>query len=72
MEAKRIDDHADIWKKLQGLKTENNPGKSVSSTSGRSPGLSVPIPCSVVPYCDEALKAVEDMGEEFEQVNVKF
>jgi len=62
-EAKRIEEHADVWAKLQTLKAENNP-----DTVGLGGRTLTSIPCSVVPYNDEALRTIEDMGNNYDQV----
>lgn len=62
-EAKRSEDHANVWTSLQTLKAENNP-ESISA-GGRTLAA---IPCSVLPYNDEALRSIEEMGKDYEQV----
>jgi hypothetical protein len=56
-EAKRIEEHASVWKELQNLKLENNPDDSAKN-----------VPCSVVPYNDDALKRVQELGKNYDQV----
>lgn len=56
-----------VWTNLQKLKSDNNhPGNAVSS--GEDDSLPGAIPCSAVPYSDDALQQVEKLGQNYEQV----
>ena len=66
-EAKRIEEHSVVWTNLQKFKTENNPGNGDGSDCKDIFAHS--IPCSVIPYNDDALQHVEKLGESYEQVN---